>query len=91
MALIFKIQPYYINEALQDLSWIEAMQEELNQFEKSKVWTLVLLTKRQSVICARWVFIIKLDESGKVIKKKKKARLVTQGYNEQEGIDYDES
>ena len=37
MALISEIQPECIDEALQDQSWIDAMQEELNQFEKSKV------------------------------------------------------
>ena len=56
MALICEIQPEYIDEALQDQSWIEAMQEELNQLEKSKVWTLVPLPKGHSVISTRWVF-----------------------------------
>ena len=65
------------------------MQEELNQFEKSKVWTLVPLPKGHSIIGTRWVFINKLHESGKVIRNK--ARLVAQGYNQQEEIDYDET
>ena len=50
------------------------MKEELNQFEKSKVWTLVPLPKGHSVIGTKWVFRNKLDEGGKVIKNK--ARLV---------------
>ena len=50
------------------------MQEELSQFEKSKVWTLVPLPKGQSIIGTRWVLKNKLDESGRVIKNK--ARLV---------------
>ena len=79
MALISKIQPECIDEALQDQSWIAAMQEALNQFEKSKVWTLVPLPKGHSVIGTRWVLRIKLDESGNVIRYK--ARLVVQGYN----------
>ena len=62
------------------------MQEKLNQFEKSKVWTLVPLPKGHSVIDPRWVFRSKLDESGNVIRNK--ARLVAQGYNQQEGIDF---
>ena len=66
------------------------MQEELNQFEKSKVWTLVPLPKGHSVIGTKWVFRNKLDENGKLIKKNK-AMLVAQGYNQQEGIDYDET
>ena len=70
---------------------VDATQEELNQFEKSKVWTLVPLLKGHSIISTRWVFQNKLDESGKLIKKKEEARLVVHGYNEQKGIDYDET
>ena len=65
------------------------MKEELNQFEKSKVQNLVPLPKGHSVIGIKWVFKNKLDENGKVIRNK--ARLVAQGYNQQEGIDYDET
>ena len=65
------------------------MQEELNQFEKSKVWTLVPLPKGHSIIGMRWVLRTKLNESGKVIKNR--VRLVAQGYNQQEGIEYDET
>ena len=48
-----------------------------------------LKTQGNSIIGTRWVFINKLDEEGKVVRNK--ARLVTQGYNQQEGIDYDET
>ena len=72
--MISDIQPKCIDEALQDQSWINVMQEEFNQFEKSKVWTLVPLTKGHSVIDIRWVSRNELDESGKVIRNK--ARLV---------------
>src|ERR1044071_497299 len=65
------------------------MQEELNQFERNKVWTLVPRPKDRHIIRTRWVFRNKLDDSGTVIRNK--ARLVAQGYNQQEGIDYDET
>ena len=65
------------------------MREQLNQSEKSKVWNLVPLPKEQSVIGTKWVFRHKLDEGGKVIRNK--ARLVAQGYNQQESINYDET
>ena len=65
------------------------MQKELNQFEKSKVWTLVPLPKGHSVIGTKWVFKNKLDESRKVIRNK--VRLVAQGYNQREEINYDET
>ncbi|GKB59273.1 ribonuclease H-like domain-containing protein [Tanacetum coccineum] len=75
-------------QALEDPSWIEAMQEELLQFKLQKVWTLVDLPNGKRAIGTKWVFRNKKDERGIVVRNK--ARLVTQGYNQEEGIDYDE-
>ena len=72
LALISEIQPESIDEALMDQNWIEAMKEELNQFEKSKVWTLVSLPKGHSAIGTKWMFRNKLDENGKLIRNKAK-------------------
>ncbi|GJS11553.1 retrovirus-related pol polyprotein from transposon TNT 1-94 [Tanacetum coccineum] len=82
-------QPKNVNEALGDESWVIAMQEELNQFVANDVWDLVPLPMSQTVIGTKWVFRNKLDENG--IVSRNKARLVAQGYNQQEGIDYDET
>ncbi|GJX93854.1 zf-CCHC domain-containing protein [Tanacetum coccineum] len=82
-------EPKNVNEALKDESWVVAMQEELNQFIANDVWELVPLPISQSVIGTKWVFRNKLDENG--IVSRNKARLVAQGYNQQEGIDYDET
>ncbi|GJZ19610.1 retrovirus-related pol polyprotein from transposon TNT 1-94 [Tanacetum coccineum] len=86
---ISTIEPKDVNEALKDKSWVVAMQEELNQFVANDVWDLVPLPMSQSVIGTKWVFRNKLDENG--IVSRNKARLVAQGYNQQEGIDYDET
>ncbi|GJV18204.1 retrovirus-related pol polyprotein from transposon TNT 1-94 [Tanacetum coccineum] len=86
---ISTIEPKNVNEALKDESWVVAMQEELNQFVANDVWELVPLPISQSVIGTKWVFRNKLDENG--IVSRNKARLVSQGYNQQEGIDYDET
>ncbi|GJU63182.1 retrovirus-related pol polyprotein from transposon TNT 1-94 [Tanacetum coccineum] len=86
---ISTIEPKDVNEALKDESWVVAMQEELNQFVANDVWDLVPLPMSQSVIGTKWVFRNKLDENG--IVSRNKARLVAQGYNQQEGIDYDET
>ncbi|GJR85788.1 retrovirus-related pol polyprotein from transposon TNT 1-94 [Tanacetum coccineum] len=75
--------------ALGDESWIVAMQEELNQFIANDVWELVPQPKNMTIIGTKWVFRNKLDENGVV--SRNKARLVAQGYNQQEGIDYDET
>ncbi|GJU29217.1 retrovirus-related pol polyprotein from transposon TNT 1-94 [Tanacetum coccineum] len=65
------------------------MQEELNQFIANDIWELVLQPKNMTIIGTKWVFRNKLDENGVV--SRNKARLVAQGYNQQEGIDYDET
>ncbi|GJV94616.1 retrovirus-related pol polyprotein from transposon TNT 1-94 [Tanacetum coccineum] len=82
-------KPKNVNEALGDESWIVAMQEELNQFIANDVWELVPQPKNMTIIGTKWVFRNKLDENGVV--SRNKARLVAQGYNQQEGIDYDET
>ncbi|GKD07810.1 retrovirus-related pol polyprotein from transposon TNT 1-94 [Tanacetum coccineum] len=86
---ISTIEPKNVNEALGDESWIVAMQEELNQFIANDVWELVPQPKNMTIIGTKWVFRNKLDENGVV--SRNKARLVAQGYNQQKGIDYDET
>nr|GEW41472.1 retrovirus-related Pol polyprotein from transposon TNT 1-94 [Tanacetum cinerariifolium] len=71
------------------LSWIVAMQEELNQFIANDVWELVPQPKNMTIIGTKWVFRNKLDKNSVV--SRNKARLVAQGYNQQEGINYDET
>nr|GEX35808.1 retrovirus-related Pol polyprotein from transposon TNT 1-94 [Tanacetum cinerariifolium]GEX37519.1 retrovirus-related Pol polyprotein from transposon TNT 1-94 [Tanacetum cinerariifolium] len=67
----------------------DAMQEELNQFYRNKVWTLVPLPYRKIAIGSKWVFRNKKDEHGTTTRNK--ARQVAQGYSQEEGIDYDET
>ncbi|GKB56521.1 putative ribonuclease H-like domain-containing protein [Tanacetum coccineum] len=81
-------EPKKISEALQDDSWVQAMQEELLQFKLQQVWVLVDLPHGMKVIGTKWVYRNKRDERGVVVRNK--ARLVAQGYTQEEGIDYDE-
>ncbi|GKE54002.1 putative ribonuclease H-like domain-containing protein [Tanacetum coccineum] len=81
-------EPKKVIQALKDPSWIEAMQEELLQFQLQKVWTLVNLPNGKKAIGTKWVFRNKKDEKGIVVINK--ARLVAQGYTQEEEIDYDE-
>ncbi|KAJ9535203.1 hypothetical protein OSB04_un001716 [Centaurea solstitialis] len=83
-----QIEPKKAYDAMKDPSWVEAMQEELLQFVLQHVWDLVDLPKGHRVISTKWIFRNKKDERGIVIKNK--ARLVAQGYTQEEGIDYDE-
>ncbi|GJW04576.1 retrovirus-related pol polyprotein from transposon TNT 1-94 [Tanacetum coccineum] len=68
---------------------IEAMQEELNEFERLKVWELVPRPDKVMVITLKWVYKVKLDELGGILKNK--ARLVACGYRQEEGINFEES
>ncbi|GKE60683.1 retrovirus-related pol polyprotein from transposon TNT 1-94 [Tanacetum coccineum] len=78
-----------IGKAIQDESWTMAMQEELNQFKTNDVWSLVPPPENQTIIITKWVIKNKLDENG--IVSRNKVRVVAQGYNQQEGIDFDET
>nr|GFA42368.1 hypothetical protein [Tanacetum cinerariifolium] len=81
-------EPKKIFDALKDLSWVEAMQEELLQFKIQNVWILVDCPKRVRPIGTKWVLKNKKDEWGIVIRNK--ARLVVQGYTQEKRIDYEE-
>nr|XP_009795078.1 PREDICTED: uncharacterized protein LOC104241824 [Nicotiana sylvestris] len=89
VALISQIEPNKIEETLKDSNWMQAMQEELDQFDKNQIWKLIHKPESVSVIGTKWIFRNKLNEDGKVVRNK--ARLVAQGYSQQEGVDYDET
>nr|GEW43793.1 hypothetical protein [Tanacetum cinerariifolium] len=83
------IEPAIVVEALTDADWVSTMQEELDQFERLKVWRLVPRPEGKIIIKTKCIFKNKKDESSLVIQNK--ARLVAVGYSQQEGIDYDET
>ncbi|GJX13591.1 putative ribonuclease H-like domain-containing protein [Tanacetum coccineum] len=64
------------------------MQDELLQFKLQQVWTLVDLPYGKRAIGTKWIYKNKKDERGIMVRNK--ARLVAQGYTQEEGIDYDE-
>ena len=55
------------------------MQEELNQFERRKVWNLVPRPNDHSIIGTKWIFRNKMNEHSNIVRNK--ARLVAQGYS----------
>nr|GEX80489.1 hypothetical protein [Tanacetum cinerariifolium] len=65
------------------------MQVELNEFKRLEVWELVPRPDQVMVIILKWIYKVKLDELGGILKNK--ARLVARGYHQEEGIDFEES
>nr|GFA16554.1 retrovirus-related Pol polyprotein from transposon TNT 1-94 [Tanacetum cinerariifolium] len=88
-AFLTSVEPKTYKEALTQSCWIEAMQDELNEFEHLEVWELVPRPDQVMVITLKWIYKVKLDELGGILKNK--ARLVTRGYRQEEGIDFEES
>jgi hypothetical protein len=84
---VSSIEPYKVEDALRDLDWVLAMQEELNNFTRNEVWHLVP-RPNQNVVGTKWVFRNKQDEHGVVTRNK--ARLVAKGYSQVEGLDFGE-
>jgi hypothetical protein len=76
-SFVSSIEPYRVEDALRDLDWVLAMQEELNNFTRNEVWHLVPRPNR-NVVGTKWVFRNKQDEHGVVTRNK--ARLVAKGY-----------
>ena len=76
---VSSLESLKVDEALDDPDWVMAMQEELNNFTRNEVRSLVERPK-QNINGTKWVFRNKQDEHGVVTKNK--ARLVAQGYTQ---------
>ncbi|GJV08107.1 retrovirus-related pol polyprotein from transposon TNT 1-94 [Tanacetum coccineum] len=87
-AFLTSVEPKNFKQAMTELSWIDAMQEEIHEFERLHVWELVPCPKKVMLIKLKWIYKVKIDEFGEVLKNK--ARLVTQGFRQEEGINFEE-
>jgi hypothetical protein len=71
-SFVSSFKPSKIEEALNDVDWVNSMHEELNNFTRNEVWELVERSKNHNVIRTKWVFRNKQDQDGIVIKKQSK-------------------
>jgi hypothetical protein len=78
-----------VGDALSDLIWVNAMHDELENFERNQVWTLVKPPKDVNVIGTKWDFKNKQGEDGEIVRNK--AHLVAQGFSQVEGLDFGET
>ncbi|GJY06611.1 retrovirus-related pol polyprotein from transposon TNT 1-94 [Tanacetum coccineum] len=88
-AFLTLVKPKNFKQAMTEPSWIDSMQEEIHKFERLQVWELVSCPDRVMLIKLKWIYKVKTDEFGGVLKNK--ARLVAQGFRQEKGIDFKES
>jgi hypothetical protein len=82
-------EPRDVGHTLFDSSWVNAMHEELENFERTQVWTLVEPPRDVNVIGTKWVFKNKQGEDGEIVRNK--THLVAQGFSQVEGLDFEET
>jgi hypothetical protein len=80
---------YLIEEAIHRKEWADAMTEEYQSTMKNEVWEIVPRLKSKYVVSSKWLFKIKHTADGSI--EKYKARFVTHGFSQKEGIDYEET
>ncbi|GJW03760.1 retrovirus-related pol polyprotein from transposon TNT 1-94 [Tanacetum coccineum] len=88
-AFLTSVEPKNFKQAMTKLSWIDAMQEEIHEFKRLQVWEFVPCLDKVLLIKLKWIYKVKTDEFGGVLKNK--ARLVAQGFRQEDGIDFEES
>jgi hypothetical protein len=82
-------EPRSFTEAERHAAWCAAMQSKMNAVEKNCTWELADLPRGHSTITLKWVFKLKRDEAGAIVKHK--ARLVARSFVQREGIDFDDT
>nr|GEV03462.1 retrovirus-related Pol polyprotein from transposon TNT 1-94 [Tanacetum cinerariifolium] len=85
----YLIEPKNFKSEITEDCWFQAMQVEIQEFDRLQVWELVPQPDRVMIIALKWIYKVKLDEYGDVLKNK--ARLVANGYRQEEGINFEES
>ncbi|GJR13955.1 retrovirus-related pol polyprotein from transposon TNT 1-94 [Tanacetum coccineum] len=88
-SVLSKVEPKNFKSAITEDCWFQAIQDEINEFDRLDVWELVPPPYCAMIIALKWIYKVKLDEYGDVLKNK--ARLVVKGYRQEEGLDFEES
>nr|GEW72680.1 Gag-Pol polyprotein [Tanacetum cinerariifolium] len=88
-SILSKVEPKNFKYVITEDCWFQSMQDEIYEFDRLQIWELVPQPDCVMIIALKWIYKVKLDEYGDVLKNK--ARLVAKGYRQAEGIDFEES
>ncbi|GJX15517.1 retrovirus-related pol polyprotein from transposon TNT 1-94 [Tanacetum coccineum] len=88
-SILSKVKPKNFKSAVTKDCWFQAIQDEIHKFDRLDIWELVPPPDCTMIIALKWIYKVKLDEYGDVLKNK--ARLVAKGYHQEEGLDFEES
>ncbi|GJV09767.1 putative ribonuclease H-like domain-containing protein [Tanacetum coccineum] len=88
-SVLSKVKPKNFKVAITEDCWFQAMQEEIYEFFRLDVWELVPPPDCAMIIALMWIYKVKLNEYGDVLKNK--AHLVAKGYRQEDGLDFKES
>ncbi|GJZ31739.1 retrovirus-related pol polyprotein from transposon TNT 1-94 [Tanacetum coccineum] len=88
-SVLSKVEPKNFKSSITKDFWFQAMQDEIHEFDRLQVWESVPQPDGVMIIALNWIYKVKLDKYGDVLKNK--ARLVAKGYRQEEGIDFEES
>ncbi|GJY69048.1 retrovirus-related pol polyprotein from transposon TNT 1-94 [Tanacetum coccineum] len=83
-SVLSKVEPKNFKSAVTEDCWFQAMQDEIHKFDRLDVWELVPPLDCAMIVALKWIYKVKLDEYGDVLKNR--ARLVAKGYHQEEGF-----
>ena len=89
--LTYKGEPETFDEAKEDThkrKWLSAMQDEMDSLHENHTYELVELPKGKKALRNKWVYKLKLGDTGKTLRYK--ARIVVKGFQQKKRVDFDE-
>nr|GEV47411.1 retrovirus-related Pol polyprotein from transposon TNT 1-94 [Tanacetum cinerariifolium] len=87
-SVLSKVKSKNFKSVVTEDCWFQALQDEIHEFNQLQVWELVPRLDYIMIKALKWIYKVKLDEYGDVLKNK--ARLVAKGYRQEEGIHFEE-
>jgi len=85
-ALISSAEPNSVQETFLDSKWVDAMNDEYTALQRNKTWELVPFSSEMNLIDSKWIFRVKYNPDGSILKHK--ARLVVKGFLQNPRIDF---